>query len=516
MRRYGHQPILPQYSRARPGTIQSILLLIGLIAGTGLYGASFALFSQVFLLELAIPLLILAMLVIWCLPEARTGPVRVLNWLFFAFFAGMILWPDYLALALPGLPWITVRRLVAVPLLITLLVCISVSPASRRQIGEVLAADRVVTRLFLAFLAIQFATFFLSKDIAVSSNKMVVAQLYWTTIFFVGCYVFKRPGSVERWAAVFCLMLIPLGISGLFEWRKSQVPWGGHIPWFLAVGDESVQRILAGGARAATGKYRVQSTFTTSLGYAEYMAMATPFLLHFGLGSYRFLVRLAALAGLPLLFFMIFLTDSRMGAAGFMLGVILYTGALAAFRWRHDTKSLFGPAITLGYPMILVAFLGATFVIGRLHRMVWGGGEHQASTEAREEQYRQGFQILTRNPFGYGIGRGADTLGYRNGEGVLTIDTYYLLVALEYGVIGFLIYYALLIAAGFSAAKRLYGGGPVDREQMLLMPIAVALTIFIVSKSVFSQESNHPLVFMLIAMVLGLLARDRASLQKSG
>src|SRR3546814_15075303 len=75
--------------------------------------------------------------------------------------------------------------------------------------------------------------------------------------------------------------------------------------------------------------------------------------------------------------------------------------------------------------------------------MVWGGGAASYSTQARIEQYQKGLGLVMENPLGYGIGRGSVTLGFTNPEGVETIDTYYLLILLEYGVLGFLIFYGL-------------------------------------------------------------------------
>ena len=502
---------LAQYEPSRfslEARLRRVAGLVALVGAAIVYGALIALYSTVYLVELAFPLVLLTFLVIWALPDARTGPVRLLKWLFFAFLIGLVVWPDYLALALPGLPWITVRRLISVPLLITLLICLSVSTQTRRDIAEVLRADTVVTRLLVAFIALQVFAVFISSDIGVSLDKLIVAQLYWSTVFFAGCYVFRDHGSIARWSAILCLILVPLCASGLLEWRNSQVPWAGHIPSFLAVEDEAVKRILTGTPRATTGTYRVQSTFSTPLGFAEYMVLATPFLIHYVVKPFRPIVRIAALLALPVVFFMLVLTDTRLGMAGFFLSFVLYVGMYAGHRWSQSRTSLFAPAIVLGYPAIFGMFIASTFLIGRLRRMVWGGGEHQASTEARQEQYAQGFQLLINNPFGYGIGRGAERLGFRNGADVLTIDTYYLLVALEYGVLGFFIYYSMLLWAGARASFRLFARSSADSEMHYLLPITISLANFVVIKSVFSVEANHPLVFMMLAMILALLARE--------
>ena len=482
-------------------------LIVAAIAATA-YGSLVALFAHRFFLQLLLPLLFLALLVIWVLPETRNAPRRLVHILFFGFLLGFVLWPDYLALALPGLPWITIRRIISVPLAVTLLICISVSGEARREIYAVLRATPLAAKLFLAFVFLQLLSIALSRNPALSVEKFIVAQLYWTTAFFAGCYVFARQGTVARWAAIFCLMLIPLLISGYWEWRNSQVPWAGRIPWFLVVEDEVVARILSGAARAATGKYRVQGTSTTSLGFAEYLAMTTPFLIHYVVGAFRPAVRAAALLVLPLVYLMIVATDSRLGMAGFLLSFVGYVGMWAAVQWRSDKRSLFGPALSLGFPVIFILFITATFQVPRLHRMVWGGGEHQASTDARAEQYSQGFRLVARNPFGNGIGMGAETLGFRSGSDVLTIDTYYLLVALEYGVLGFLIYYGFLLVSAVKAGVTLLKAPSGNQETLYLIPLTLSLVIFIVIKSVFSVEANHPLIFMMLAAILALIARS--------
>src|SRR3546814_17019830 len=95
----------------------------------------------------------------------------------------------------------------------------------------------------------------------------------------------------------------------------------------------------------------------------------------------------------------------------------------------------------LAYPLLFTGFIVSTFFVQRLNRMVWGGGAASYSTQARIEQYQKGLGLVMENTLGYGIGRGSVTLGFTNPEGVETIDTYYLLILLEYGVLGFLIFY---------------------------------------------------------------------------
>jgi hypothetical protein len=266
-------------------------------------------------------------------------------------------------------------------------------------------------------------------------------------------------------------MLALLTLVGLWEASIGRVPWAGRIPSFLVIEDEVVQRILAGTSRAATGIYRVQTTFTTSLGYAEFMAITVPFLIHYVVGPFRTAIRIAAFAALPATFYMIILTDSRLGMVGFVLALFFYLLVWGARRWRFVKGSVFGPALTLAYPVLFGVFLVGTFTVGRLRTMIWGGGAQSFSTQARIDQYSRGTEILIANPFGHGVGMGAETLGFTNLAGVLTIDTYYLTIALEYGVLGFAAYYGMFIVAMVIAGRGLLRVHPATASSFTSFPL---------------------------------------------
>src|SRR3546814_7777365 len=125
--------------------------------------------------------------------------------------------------------------------------------------------------------------------------------------------------------------------------------------------------------------------------------------------------------------------------------------------------------------------------------MVWGGGAASYSTQARIEQYQKGLGLVMENPLGYGIGRGSVTLGFTNPEGVETIDTYYLLILLEYGVLGFLIFSGLFLTGIWKAGRTLFDLGPTDREVSLLIPLIIAMSNWLIIKSIRSEEHTSEL-----------------------
>ena len=102
---------------------------------------------------------------------------------------------------------------------------------------------------------------------------------------------------------------------------------------------------------------------------------------------------------------------------------------------------------------------------------------------------------------------GGDTLQYYSPAGLLTIDTYYLVIALEYGVLGFLLYYIMIVFTGVRAVQLSLKSDLVTSDYIFLAPISIALLEFFVIKSVFSQQDNHPLIYMMLGAVAALGAR---------
>lgn len=488
------------------------LLWWGAAAGTLAYcvfsGFYFALFAPYVIVPFFVPVAILSALAIWALPDVRNAPTRSMEILFWIFFVALFIWPNYLAIALRGLPWITMIRLTGFPLVFLLLVCTSMSADFRSQIARALRESPMLWKFLLAFIVIQAISIALSRNPAVSVQKFIVAQLTWTSVFFVSCYVFLRPGRIQLWAALFWLVSLAVILIGLWEYTLHRVPWAGHIPPFLKIEDEHVQRILAGSVR--NNQYRLQSTFSTSLGFAEFLALALPFALHFAVAPYKPALRVAAAASIPISLFVVIETGSRLGLIGFILGPTLYLAFWAIVQWRKNRGSLLGPAIALAYPAIFCAIFASTFVVGRIRMKVWGNGTQTASTQGRIEQYQEGIPKVLSHPQGYGIGMATEILGRKNPAGVPTIDTYYLLIALDYGILGFIAYYGMVLWSIYNAGKHAFlSAGRPGRDYGIFIPIAISLTTFFVIKSVFSQEANHPLAFIMMGATAALIFRVR-------
>lgn len=492
---------------------QRWLFFLLLMAVAGAYGFVFALYGRYFLVPLAGTLVIPVATLIWLLPERGRAPTATLTFLFSAVIGALLLWPDYLAISLPFLPWITMLRLFAVPMTLILVVSLSVSRGFRQHLWEVSDQAPWVRRLALVFVATLFITLPLSRDIMFSFQRVALAQINWTAMFMAALWVFSQPKNFQR--LVIALWPATAIICGIGVWESfiDQLPWANHIPSFLAVGDESVQRLLAGSARAATGIYRVQSKFGNSLVLGEYLGLVTPFFIHGIFVARHWIVKILGAAMLVLIAYVVHRTDSRLAMLGLLLSGLLYLLVWASLRWRDVKGSLFGPAVVVSYPLVFAAFVVGTFVFPPLTEMVWGGGAEAASNQSRRTQWMMGMPHVLVNPIGHGVGQSGNVIGFSGPSGIITVDSFYLTLLVENGVVGFVAFVGAFLFGVYYAGKTAIRSD--DAETRLLMPLAIALFNFIVVKSVLSQQENHSLAFVLLAAVPALMWRARQEERKA-
>jgi hypothetical protein len=458
----------------------------------------------------AVPIAVLAGLVIWVLPESRRAPTSAIAFLTWSFFITLVLWPNYLAIALPGLPWITITRLSGFPLAAILLICLSTSVEFRSLMAKVLSKTSIVWQLLAVFVAIQLLTIGLSKKPLYSMQRFALSQMEWTAMYFAGCYFFLKPRRAEFWSAAMWLMAMLVCAIGFVERHYGHVPWRDHIPSFLKIEDPTVIAMLQGGARSETGIYRVQGTFGTSLGFAEYLALTMPFILHFAFGHYHWFIKTVAASSIPVVLYMVIQTDSRLGVVGCGLALLLYPFCWAALFWWRKRGSLIGPAIVMAYPILFCFAIASTFFVARLRAKFWGNGAQTSSNQSRIEQFKSGFGKILSNPIGHGPGMAGDTLDYHAASGTLTIDSYFLSTILEYGILGFIVYYGMILVSIYYSARYSLLANPRNRDSAFLVPAALSLVNFFVIKSVFAEQENHALVFMMMGMVGALAYRIRA------
>src|SRR3546814_19544403 len=97
---------------------------------------------------------------------------------------------------------------------------------------------------------------------------------------------------------------------------------------------------------------------------------------------------------------------------------------------------------------------------------------------------------------------------------MLTIDSYYLSIGLDYGVLGFIAFYGMILYAIY-VCVRIYLTVR-DEEATIAAPLAMALGIYFIIKAVLSQPQNEPFLYRLVGVAIALNYSFAAQRRKLG
>lgn len=483
------------------GISDAARLMLAFVLCGALLGAALA---ATFPDELYLFPLLLAFLVFAGL-AAMPKPLRIddrTTWGFLiAFIVLFSIYPIYVPIRLPGLPWISPPRLAAAILLVAWLHLFFADRGMHAAISSHMRANRLFFLAFGAFLLAQVASIPTAIDVGQALTRFSFFQLYWTFIFFSVLTLANTERRLRTIAYIIVLCAALQGLLGFVEAYRERNLFSWLLPAGFAGNDEALQRSLQGVVRFDS--YRVQSTFSVSLVYAEYMVLVLPFAVHFALHARSRLQRVAATILVPVVAVAQYFSGSRSGMVGAVAVISVYAILVSARFWLRNRKRLIATVLLALAIFAAIAAVGALLSSNRAQTALFGGGQHQASNEGRLEQFRAGLPMsLARPLFGYGIGLGAEALGFRNLGGILTIDSYLLSLILEVGYVGLLAFLAMLGWAIFQGA-RLYltRDGPIA---MIGGAITAMLVAFTTIKLVLSQIDNHMLIFLCFALLLQL------------
>jgi hypothetical protein len=481
-----------------------LLSRVALAAG---YGTLVVILPPTMLFILAIPIGVMLLATLWMLPDRRTFPLKALERVFPVYFILNIIWPVYLAVALPGLPWLTPTRMVLFVQTFLLVYSFATSGELRQYVGSIARRSTWLWVSFLAWEIIQVITLPLSAFPLVSAKGVLDGLFELAGVFFLSCLLGSRRGWATWIAAAMIVTALITSVDGFIELRLGYPPWANHSPSFLRVDEATMAVVLGAQARTADGIYRVHGPFPLSLVFAEYLALVVPFVIH-GIFSNTSLARRGLLV-MALIFIIatILITQSRLGLVGALVAVAAYPLMWAYRIWRSGRGGMLGPAVLFGAPAAVVLLLGLVLSSHSMTTRVFGGGAQSASDDSRRIQREMAIPKVLHNPLGYGLGNSGQVLGFTNPGGFLTIDSGLLTTVLDFGIAGVVAFFGLLLAAVRQGIIVYLETD--DPEVSLAGPTAIAILVFFVIRFVLSQQNNYSIGFVFLGLVMGLLARHR-------
>ena len=507
--------IMPPYrrrvddpSRVRRLTILAIKLLLA--AG---YGALVVMLPPTSMFLLGVPIAVMLVLVLWLMPDRGVFPYRSIERLFLPLIFMTVLWPAYIAVDLPGLPWVTPSRMLLFAILFLLVYSVATSSALRGHLMTVARSSRPVWIALLLWEFMQIITIPLSANPGLSANKLVNNQINLVGFFFLGCLLFTRAGWATKAVGSLVVIAVLASIDGMIELRLGYPPWANSIPSFMRIDDATLANVLGSQARFGDGLYRVRGPFSTSLSYAEYLSLCMPFVFHWLVTGRSVILRVAmGVAGL-MITFAILISQSRLGIVGEFVALLGYVLLWGIRKWSQDKTSVIGPMFVLGFPAAAALLVLVILSSNTLSTRFLGGGAQAASNASRAEQRRMAVPKVLTNPIGHGLGTSGNVLGFVSPNGMVTVDSYAITTVLDLGIVGLFSFFGLFIASTIQASRMFFS--VEDREIELIGPVGISLAVFAIIKLVLSQENNHNIAFLLLGMAVALRARQLALVSSS-
>ena len=502
-------PVMPLYTRGpdAPSRWRRAAVIVARIVAAAAYGFAAVALPPNLLPVLIAPVALCLLLALWLMPDRGTFPLGIIERAYPVLLITMIIWPVYIAVVLPGLPWLTPTRMALFAVSFFFLYSVATSGMLRHHLAVVARSSPALWIAFVVWEVSMFVSLPFSHAIGTSLKILLDNQLRLIEIFFLGCLVFSRRGAPTRTLGWLIVLAMICAVDGFIEMRLEYPPWAKHIPSFMRVDDATMANVLGSQARSADGLYRVRGPFPLSLVFAEYLAMCIPFIIHWIVTGRTLMLRVAMAVAWLMVMGAILVTHSRLGLVGALFAHVAYLPLWAFRRWRADRSALLGPFVLFGAPFAALALIGVILSSPPLRSHVFGGGAQAASNAARAEQRAMAVPKVLHNPIGHGLGQSGTVLGFTNQGGYMTVDNHFITSLLDIGVVGTAAFYGMFAIAAWLGA-RLYLS-TADREVELAGPLAIMFLVFILIKSVLSQENNHSLVLLLLGMQVALWARGR-------
>jgi O-antigen ligase len=248
------------------------------------------------------------------------------------------------------------------------------------------------------------------------------------------------------------------------------------------------------------GNYRLQATFAHPLLLVQYIAFALPLTAYVAIESRSSFYRTISWIAVPYLIATSLFTGSRSALVAIVV-VLMMLALLYIYRTIHKRQLLllatvvsFGLVIsTLAlFAVVTLTHFDMSYFTGRSLTEIQSSG-------ARLKMLQNGIPLVLNHPaLGYGIGTAATVLGFTGEQNALTIDNFFLSLALESGFVGLLIYF---VFAGVAILKGSRAGVNTESEIALLANMAaISIVGMLAVQTILSLSYILPLFFLSAAL----------------
>ena len=432
-------------------------------------------------------------------PQGKAAPKAIIAPLITAAAALMPLWPLYIHLKFGPAPILTPPRLILYVITAFWIYDMAASPLRRGQFLVALKRSRWLSGLVFGFFALNAVSVPIAEGSLSSAQEFFRQVVIWLLPFCAFVTYVRKFSEFKRLLVVTTLSA---GIAGLIA--IIELGTGTLLAMKLSplISDDAAWLRIAQELKSRDGVFRAQATHTHPLSLGEYLGFCAPLAFAF-MGAARSKRRI--LWGLVLV--TILAGVAATGARGALLGMAAglgVTGGLAVFRLlRNDRFFRFRPLIGLA---TISLFLVSPVVVYGAHKVITGAAGTSAakSSQARIDQIKMAWPKIIKRPVGgYGTGRATRIIGYWGRT--LSVDNYYLTLAVELGFPGPIVFFSIMIVVARTSERRSKRAPPAMR--WVLIGLTGAMASFAVSRMILSQAGNLSYFYLLVGGFIGASAR---------
>lgn len=481
--------------------------MAALFVGFALYVGLATLATLVYPLALPVFLAPAAVLIVAFAPRGRSVPKTIIMPLLLTAIALMPVWPVFLHLVVGPLPLLTPPRTLLYLVTAIWLYDMTVSPWRRAQFLVALRRRKVLAGCVLALFSLG------ALSVLFAEGKILAANAYFREfiIFLLPFCVFVT--YVRRWRDL-RKILIAIAV-------------GATIAGMIAIIEAVTQTLLASvlsplimmdaewlritqAAKIRDGVFRAQATHTHPLSLGEFLCFAAPLAVAFMVEA-RKAKRLMWAIALTIIVAAILATNSRAALIALFPGCGFVAIMVLIRTMQSQAKRRLRPAVGLACLGMIAA--SPVILYGGYSLATGDAGTSAArSSQSRVDQVTQAWpKIMQRPVTGYGSGRSARVVGYYGRS--LTLDNYYLSLAVDLGLTGPLLFLAILIAAVQCSLKDASAAPRIMR--WALVGLAGAFSAFILSRLILSQIGNLNTIYPVLGALLGASAASQRTVKKT-
>lgn len=414
-----------------------------------------------------------------------------------------VFWPTYITLRAEPLPSLDPRRLLGLGILCILAYELVSRAATRSRLGSLRGFSLLVFVWIILLMIQRWVSAFTAPYVAYALPLVFWEMASYSAVTVAAILLFRGDDIPEFVARLILQVGVVCGVLAVIEFTAQRNVVLDLLGRF-GNADELTSTALSI-SRIRDGRLRAQGPFEHPLQLAEFGCVAFAFALALLLWRpERVRVGRALIwSSLVLSLSAVVLSFSRSGVlAALVVGT--WIGVLKMLSPRAGARLTgFEASLRLGLVAALLLGTAAAVLPSALELARGSTRAESESSQARQIMMSKGMTAIEQSPItGSGIGTAVVAAGIKGTGGVPTLDNYFLLVAIDSGLLYLFLFVLLLVGPSVWAGQLLVSGE--GRGAAFLAGASAALLSMVVMRSVLSINYNLPIAFLLIGLMTQL------------